>query len=150
MEDENKISISEFSALMRPFHPSQILRDRERAFYSTPKKYRRLENSPKPQQSQPKLAVNSSFTNIRSKGFIYKTPIKADISQPDLEREKQKLICQSDFNLLDLFYKQPKAAPELKFRKFCKQILPKQPPQNYQPRPISAKTYQMMLNILRN
>lgn len=64
-DEDHKISLSEFNQLMRPFHPSQILKDRERAFYSTPKKYRRLDHSPMP--SQPKLAVNNSFTNVRSK-----------------------------------------------------------------------------------
>ncbi|CAD8076154.1 unnamed protein product [Paramecium sonneborni] len=139
-DEDNKISIVEFNYVIKPFHPSQILKDRERAFYSTPKKYRRIDNSPKPQ---------NSFTNVRSKQFIYKTPVKADLSQPDLEIQKQQLIQQSDFNLIDLFYQQPKATPEMKFRKFCKTILPKNAPPNYQSKPISAKTYQMMLNILR-
>ncbi|KAM3136744.1 hypothetical protein pb186bvf_011189 [Paramecium bursaria] len=145
-DDDNRISICEFTNIMKPFHPSQILKDRERAFYSTPKKYRKLDQSPKPQQSQPRLAVNNSYQNIRQKNFVYKTPIKEN---SEMESQKQVLISQSDFNILDLFYQQPKANPQLGFKKFCKQLLPKYAPSNYRPKQVSSKTFNLMLNILR-
>lgn len=45
--EDNKLSLNNYKNILKPFHPAAIQKDRERAYYSTPKKYRkRMDHSP--------------------------------------------------------------------------------------------------------
>ena len=89
------------------FHPSQIIKDKERAYYSTPKKYRKnCDLSPhlRYYDINKSACVLSSHNNA---SFVYTTPIKsvAAAALPDLDRLKRRLMKQPDFNLAHLYHK---------------------------------------------
>lgn len=96
--EDLKLTYKDFCLATQRFQPEQIALDKQRAYYSTPKKYRR------DQTLSPISRVSSTRKTAATAAaappvYAYVTPTKAD------EQDKQTLLSQSDFNIGQLYYK---------------------------------------------